>query len=232
MRAGWAVLVLGLFSFGVAFADGGIAKLREEGIAAYNAGDYSQAKKAFDEALRIAPLHSLGVWAARARVKLGEWVEADQQYEKVLKAPRGSAQASAEVEAREQAAREREALRHRMPRLRIRLEGIDASDVEVSIDGRVVSEAFLLVKKNKGIFPHGKSLEVNPGEHRLLGVSGEQRKEVSVTLGEGETRDVNLRFINPNTLRQRKCAEQCKRDCDGSNKCYVECKHRCFTQGD
>jgi tetratricopeptide (TPR) repeat protein len=229
---GWVILTLGLFSFSVALADGGIAKLREEGMTAYNAGDYSQAKKAFDEAFRLAPLHSLGVWAARARVKLGEWVEADAQYEKVVKAPLGSAQASSEAAARDQAVREREALRHRMPRLRIRLEGVDVSDVEVSIDGAPVSDEFLIVKRNKGIFPHGKSLEVNPGEHRLLGVSGEQRKELAVTLAEGQTRDVNLRFINPDTLRQRKCAEQCKSDCDGSNKCYVECKHRCFNKGD
>ncbi|HTV17964.1 MAG TPA: hypothetical protein VMG12_04815, partial [Polyangiaceae bacterium] len=125
-----------------------------------------------------------------------------------------------------------EELRHRMPRIRIRLEGIESEEVEVAIDGVPVANEFLLVKKKeKGIFPNGKSLVVNPGDHRIIGVSGEQRKEVAVSINEGQTRDVNLRFINPDTIRQRKCADKCKTDCS-SNKCYVDCKHRCFTEHD
>jgi tetratricopeptide (TPR) repeat protein len=212
-------------------ADDGVSKLRATGLAAYNAGDYLQAKKAFDEAFRITPLNSLGLWAARSRVKLGEWVEADERYEKVAKAPSAGGDRGAEAEAREQATREREELRHRMPRLRIRLEGVAANEVDVEIDGVPVADEYLLVKKKeKGIFPHGKSLIVNPGDHRIVGVSSEQRKEISVTIAEGQTRDVHLRFINPETLRQRKCADKCKSDCDGNNRCYVDCKHRCFTE--
>jgi tetratricopeptide (TPR) repeat protein len=220
---------------GAADADRGVGKLRATGLAAYNAGDFIEAKKAFDEAFRIAPLHSLGVWAARTRVKLGEWVEAEERYERIAKAPISGGERGAEEEARQQAVREREELRHRMPRLRIRLEGVAADEVEVEIDGVPVAAEYLQAKKkekDRGIFPHGKSLIVNPGDHRLVGVSGEQRKEVSISLGEGQTRDVNLRFINPETLRQRKCADKCKADCSGSNKCYVDCKHRCFTERD
>jgi len=199
---------------------------------AYNAGDFMEAKKAFDEAFKLVPLHSVGIWAARSRVKLGEWVEADEQLERITKAPIQRGERSTEEEARQQAMREREELRHRMPRLRIRLEGVGAEEVEVAIDGVPVAGEFLLVrKKEKGIFPHGKSLVVNPGDHRIVGVSGEQRKEVSVSINEGQTRDVNLRFINPDTIRQRKCADKCKADCT-SNKCYVDCKHRCFTERD
>jgi tetratricopeptide (TPR) repeat protein len=214
-------------------ADAGIAKLRATGLAAYNAGDYAEAKKAFDAAFRIAPLHSLGLWGARTRVKLGEWVEADERYERVAKAPVSGGDRGAEEDARQTAVREREELRHRMPRLRIRLEGLGTDDVEVELDGVPVSSEYLLAKKQeKGIFPHGKSLVVNPGDHRIVGVSGEQRKELSVSVAEGQTRDVNLRFINPDTLRQRKCSDKCKTDCSGSNKCYVDCKHRCFTEHD
>lgn len=215
-------------------ADTGVAKLRAAGVAAYNSGDYVEAKKAFDEAFRITPLHTLGVWGARTRVKLGEWVEADERYERVAKAPISAGERSSEEEARRQAVREREALRQRMPRLRIRLEGVTAADeVEVAIDGVPVAGEFLIVKtkEKSSIFPHGKSLVVNPGDHRIVGVTGEQRKELAVSITEGQTRDVNLRFINPDTLRQRKCADKCKADCS-SNKCYVDCKHRCFTERD
>lgn len=212
-------------------ADDGVSKLRAAGVAAYNAGDFIEAKKAFDEAYRQAPLHSLGVWAARTRVKLGEWVEADERYERLTKAPITQGVRTAEEEARQQAVREREELRHRMPRIRIRIEGVGQDEVEVAIDGRPVASEYLLVKKKeKGIFPHGKSLELNPGDHRIVGVTSQQRKEISITVSEGQTRDVSLRFVNPDTIRQRKCADKCKDDCAGNNKCYVDCKHRCFTE--
>lgn len=212
-------------------ADDGVDKLRAAGMKAFNAGDYVEAKKAFDEAFKLMPLHSVGLWAARSRVKLGEWVEADEQLERIAKSPIQRGERSAEEQARQQAMREREELRHRMPRLRIRLEGIGAGEVEVAIDGVPVADEYLLVRKKekKGIFPHGKSLVVNPGDHRIVGVSGEQRKEVSISVNEGQTRDVSLRFINPDTIRQRKCADKCKADCS-TNKCYVDCKHRCFTE--
>ena len=220
------VLLLALGCSVAAAADPGVSKLREVGMAAFEAGKFAEAKKAFDEAFRLAALHSLGVWSARARVKLGEWVQADERYEKLLELPLSQSDAAAEGEARQQAAREREELRQRIPRIRIRLEGVEASEVDVSIDGQAVAESFLV--KKKGPFPRGKSLEVNPGTHQVVGVSGEQRKEVSVTVAEGETRDVSLRFVNPDTVRQRKCRDKCRADCNENNKCYVDCKHRCF----
>jgi len=228
---GLGLLAARLGDVPAAGGDDGVGKLRAAGIAAYNAGDYGEAKKAFDEAYRRAALHSLGVWAARTRVRLGEWVEADERYEELTKAPITQGTRSSEEEARQQAVREREELRHRLPRLRIRVEGIGAAEVEVALDGAPVASEYLLVKrKEKGLFPNGKSLIVNPGDHRIVGVIGEQRKELSVNVGEGQTRDVSLHFINPETIRQRKCADKCKDDCDGNNKCYVDCKHRCFTE--
>jgi tetratricopeptide (TPR) repeat protein len=216
-------------------AEDSFGKLRAAGMKAYNAGDYAEAKKAFDEAFKLSPLHSVGLWAARSRVKLGEWVEADEQLERIAKAPIQHGDRSAEEEARQQAVREREQLRHRLPRLRIRLEGVGVDEVEVAIDGVPVASDFLLVQKKEkeqqSIFRNGKSLVVNPGDHRIVGISGEQRKEVSISVNEGQTRDVNLRFINPDTIRQRKCADKCKADCS-SNRCYVDCKHKCFTDHD
>jgi hypothetical protein len=215
-------------------AEDGVSQLRAAGMKAYNAGDFVEAKRAFDEAFKLSPLHSVGLWAARSRVKLGEWVEADEQLERLAKSPIARGDRSAEEEARQQAMREREQLRHRMPRVRIRLEGVEAEEVEVAIDGVPVANEFLLVKKkekDQSIFRNGKSLVVNPGDHHVVGVSGEQRKEVSLSINEGQTRDVNLRFINPDTIRQRKCADKCKADCS-SNRCYVDCKHKCFTDHD
>ena len=230
---GVVVLAAALGAFGADAADDGVGRLRAAGLAAYKAGDFAEAKKAFDEAYRLTPLHSLGVWSARTRVKLGEWVEADERYERLAKAPVTQGERGPEEEARQQAVREREELRHRLPRLRIRLEGVDTGQVEVALDGVPIADEFLLVKKkDNGVFPNGKSLVVNPGDHKIVGVSGEQRKELAVNVTEGQTRDVSLRFINPDTIRQRKCADKCKDDCAGNNRCYVDCKHRCFTEHD
>jgi hypothetical protein len=207
-----------------------VAKLRDEGVAAFQAGNYSAAKRAFDQAFGIAPLPSLGVWTARSRVKLGELLEADQRYGKVLDTPTPAGAEAAEGEARERAAREREELRHRIPHLRIRLEGVNPSEVEVRVDGTLVADEFVVVKKD-GPFRHGKALQVNPGAHQVLVVAADQRQEVSVSVKEGETRDVTLRFANSSTLRQRKCRDQCRTDCHDNNDCYVECKQRCFSKG-
>lgn len=211
----------------MAGADSGVAKLRETGLVAYQAGNYAGAKTAFDEAFRLSPLHSLGVWSARVRVKLGQWVEADERYEKLLKSPVKQGEAAEERQARDDAAREREELRHRMPRLRIRLDGVESKDVKVQIDGAAVGTAFLSGKK-KGPFPNGKALPVNPGSHQILAVSGDQRQELSVSIEEGQTRDVNLHFANPETVRQRKCRDKCRTDCRQDNDCYMDCKQRCF----
>lgn len=216
-------------SSAVAAAPPDVTRLRNEGMAAYEAGDYARALRAFDEAYRASRLHSLGIWGARARVKLNQWVEADERYERLVKSPVSGGDAAAEEQARRDAAREREELRHRLPRLRIKIEGVAPEEVEVRIDGNLVSPEFLIGKK-QGPFPRGKSLQVNPGEHRLVGVTEGQKRELSVALAEAQTRDVTFRFANPDTIRQRKCRDQCRTDCKDDNSCYVECKRRCFTK--
>lgn len=229
----WLVLLtLGLWLGGAPLSsaqDANVSKLRDAGMAAYESGNYAAAKQAFDQAFGLSPLHSLGLWTARARAKLGELLEADERYEKVLKAPLTESAPSAEREAQEHAAREREELRHRIPRLRIKLEGVDPSEVEVRLDGALVADEYVIVQKQSP-FPHGKALQVNPGSHQIVAVSADQRKDLSVTLAEGQTREVNLRFANSGTLKQRKCRDQCRTDCGENNECYVACKQRCFSK--
>ncbi len=223
-------LALALFftSWAVSAADPEAAKSYEEGMGAYNAGKYADAKSAFDRAFQLSRLHSMGVWTARARVKLGEWVEADARYEAVLKSPMTQGDAASEEQAREECAREREALRHRIPRLRIRVDGLGDESAEVSIDGVAIADEFVQGKKS-GPFPRGKSLQVNPGDHKLVAVSGDQRRELSFSITESQTRDLSVQFANPSTIRQKKCRDACRETCKTNNSCYVDCKRRCFT---
>jgi hypothetical protein len=207
-----------------------VAKLRDQGMAAYQSGKYADAKRAFDQAFVIAPLHTLGIWGARTRVKLGEFLEADERYGKVLDTPLPAGAEAAEGEAREHAAREREQLRHRIPHVRIRLEGVNPREVEVRINGVLVDDEYLMAKKD-GPFRRGKALQVNPGTHQILAVAADQRQDTSVSVTEGETKDVVLRFANASTIRQRKCRDKCHADCKKDNDCYVACKQRCFEKG-
>lgn len=233
MRTRWLsflVLVFGLIGSRSEAEPLNVAKLRDEGLAAYQSGNYSAAKAAFDRAFAVAPLHSLGVWTARSRAKLGELLEADERYGKVLDTPLPAGAEATEGEARGHAAREREELRHRIPHVRIRLEGVNPAEIEVRVDGELVGDEFLIVKKD-GPFRHGRALQVNPGTHQILAVSADQRKDASVSLKEGETRDVTLQFANASTVRQRKCRDLCRKDCGDNNDCYVECKQRCFSKG-
>lgn len=229
----WLVLLLLALGLGGAplssAGEANVSKLREAGMAAYESGNYPAAKQAFDEAFGLSPLHSLGLWSARTRAKLGELVEADDRYEKVLKVPLAASAPASEREAQEHAAHEREQLRHRIPHLRIKLEGVNPSEVEVRLDGVLVADEFVIVQKQSP-FPHGKALQVNPGNHQIVAVSSDQRKDVAVTLAEGQTREVNLRFANSGTLKQRKCRDQCRTDCRDDNDCYVACKQRCFSK--
>src|SRR6188768_170477 len=147
----WLVLLtLALWLGGAHLSSAGdadVSKLRDAGLAAFDAGNYPAAKQAFDQAFGLSPLHSLGLWAARARAKLGELVEADERYEKVLKTPLTEGAPSAEREAQQHAAHEREGLRHRIPHLRIKLEGVDPSEVELRLDGALIPDEFVIVQK-------------------------------------------------------------------------------------
>jgi tetratricopeptide (TPR) repeat protein len=237
MRSGsvarrWLLLLPLLFVLsGVRFSSAeepDVAKLRDEGMTAYQLGNYKKAEQAFDRAYAIAPLHSLGIWSARSRVKLGQWLEADERFDELIKKP-VPAGAREESMARDAAAHERDELRKRMPHLRFRVEGAKASELEVRVDGVLVPDEFLVGKKD-GPFRHAKAFQVNPGSHQILAVSVDQRLDQSVEVNEGETRDVNLRFANSGTLRQRKCRDQCRTDCHDDNDCYVNCKERCFSK--
>src|SRR5262245_61208540 len=99
------------------------------GIRAYAAGDYPSASTQLEESYALLPVPSLGLWSARALVKLGKLIEAEQRYRGVLglsvadDAPpvQHAARATAELELAE--------LLPRLPALRIRVLGARAEAV-------------------------------------------------------------------------------------------------------
>jgi hypothetical protein len=129
--------------------------------------------------------------------------------------------------AKEQALEQLNRLRRDIPRLRIHLLGAGPTDVVVTVDREVV-DASLLKRNKEGPVRRGQSLKLNPGTHRVVGTMGKVRRQVSVAMEPGSTREVSLKFPNPDTLRQRSCRDACRKRCAEDNDCYVECKGRCF----
>ena len=205
-------------------------EIRKSGIEAYTAGDYTKAKSLFDSAGALAPSATALLWSARARAKLKLFLEALEFYEWAAEPGVTKEDPSLERESRDAARLERETLDRRIPRLRIYLDSTSEPDeVEVTVDGKRVSKS-LLKRDENGPFRRGRALKLNPGRHQVLAIKGESRREVSVSLTEGQKREVRLRFPNPKTVEQRKCRDGCEKKCGGKNQCYLECKRHCFTR--
>src|SRR4051812_29141942 len=62
-------------------------KLGYVGVQAYDAKDYATATDKLEKAFRLYQAPSLGLWSARALVKSGKLVEAQERYLKVTRLP-------------------------------------------------------------------------------------------------------------------------------------------------
>lgn len=227
----WKIFLLVSLSCAVcAAAPTRVNELREAGKAAFQEQRYQTAKRAFERAYRTSKLHSLGVWVARTHAKLDELTQATRVLNQLIAMPLPSDAPPEEKQARQTALQLWNTLREEVPRLRIVVAGVKPSELVVKVDGQTVGSEFLQ-KVKKGPFRRGKSLELNPGTHRVVGVySSDLERHVSITLKRGQRRSVRLEFPNPDTLRQRKCRDSCRSRCEGDNPCYVDCKTKCFTK--
>jgi len=159
-------------------------KLGSEGVAAYEDGRYDVATDRLERAFEVLPVPSLGLWSARALEKSGHWVEAAERYLQTTRLPLDRAgDIPVQEQAKKDAAREHEALVPRIPNLLIQIEGADASDVAVTVAGVSIQSALL-----------GTAFPANPGRTRVEGTLGERRVEEEVSLTEGQTETVVLRF--------------------------------------
>jgi hypothetical protein len=116
-------------------------------------------------------------------VRAGRWVEASERYLEVERSTLPEGAPAEQSQAVQDAAQERRELLGRLPSLKISIEGADASDVFVTVNGQLVKAALLGVKQS-----------VNPGKLLVKGVRGEQVVEQTVELAEAQSREVKLSF--------------------------------------
>jgi hypothetical protein len=158
-------------------------KLGTAGIDAYNAQDFPSAADKLDRAYKILKAPSLGLWSARAFVKLGRLLEASERYLEVTRLSTVEGDQRIQEQAKVDARKEYDTLTPRISGLVVKLEGATASQVSISVDGKPLKSELV-----------GESTPMDPGAHKVLGVRGNEKVEASVTLAEGKEGVALLRF--------------------------------------
>jgi hypothetical protein len=165
---------------------GAARTLGNEGVKAYQSGDYASADRKLDKAYRVLQAPSLGLWSARALVKLGRLVEATERYLEVTRLGSVGGDEAVQKQAQADAQAELEALTPRVPSIVIELVGAAPGETTVSIDG-VELKAELV----------GERRPTEPGKHTVVGRRGTEQAQAEVVLAEGDQKSVQLVFTAP-----------------------------------
>ena len=161
-------------------------QLGEQGIEAYWAADYKTANDKLDRAYSLFSVPTLGLWSARARVRLGLLVEAAERYRDAERAADPVGDRVAQKQAQRSATQELTALLPRIPSLTIQLDDKSPADVSITIDGVVMSSAMI-----------GARRPTNPGPHQIEAVHGSEHQKVEVILAEKTHEERTFKFQTP-----------------------------------
>lgn len=155
-----------------------LAKARtlfKEGVSLEAAGDWASALSKFEEVAKVKTTPAVRFHIGRCKEHLGRLNEALGEYR------------IAEYEAQQAKAKEldeiskaREQLEARVPKLII-TRGKGAESAKIELDGVALGEAQV-----------GKEVSTDPGPHRIVAKIGGSEFEQSVTLAEGESKNVEL----------------------------------------
>ncbi len=186
----WASVCLLLIATRDARAEPNDSEIRDRaralgyaGVEAYAVGDYETASAKLEQSFLLLPVPSLGLWSGRALAKLGKWVEATERFRVVSEYVVRPADPPVQQAAKLDAARELRELLGRIPRLTLQLRGATVDEVEVELDGVVLSDP-----------EFGHSRLVNPGPHTVIGIRGTEKSQVALSIGEAGDEEVWLRF--------------------------------------
>lgn len=196
LRGAWLGLLSGvLLCTSSAFAEDAEIRtaardLATQGAQAFDAGDYAQASDFFRRAHELVPAPSIALLRARSLAKLGQLLEAIDIYEQTARFKLPEDAPEAYLQAVETARGEMEEVRHRLPRLKVMLIGVSASEpAQVSMDDKPTPEALLGVER-----------PTNPGPHRIEArVGGQLRatRELSMVEGQSYQIELDLRPVQP-----------------------------------
>ncbi|HMA94570.1 MAG TPA: hypothetical protein VKP30_17890 [Polyangiaceae bacterium] len=153
-----------------------------EGIRAYQGGDFNLAVDKLDRAFGVVKVPTLGLWYARALVKVGKLVEASERYREVVRLEVTEGKIKEQKKAQAEAVEELEALQAKIPALTITVQNV-TENTEILLDGNPVAQKLL-----------GLATPANPGAHRVSAKQDTQSVERTVTLSEGDKKSVELKL--------------------------------------
>jgi hypothetical protein len=162
---------------------GAARQLGDDGIAAFQSGDFPAASTKLEKAYAIWRVPTMGLWSARALVKVGKLVEARERYLEVESLLLTETDTAAQEEAKRTSKLELESLAPRIPNLIVVLEGAQPNEVTVHVDGAPLPAVLI-----------GEKRPVNPGRHEIVGQKGSERVATAVDVKEGVIQAAALRF--------------------------------------
>jgi hypothetical protein len=153
------------------------AELSVEGRQAFERHAFAKAVAKFDQAYKLLPAPTVGLWSARARAKLGKLLLAEVRYREVLRSPLvGDPEVQREAQA--QAKEELSALRSRIPVLIITNDR-PSLPIVVHLDGVLVSKL-------------DSEQQLDPGTHQVVAERNSERRTFDMTLVEGERQTLHV----------------------------------------
>ena len=156
------------------------------GVRAYAARDFVLASERLERAYSLLPAPSLGLWSARALVRLGKLVQAEERYLAVTRMQLETNAADVHRAARATAELELRELLPTLPSLSVSIAGAPPNEVIVTLDG------------SPWPLSAGRASRwINPGRHQIVGVWEGQRSERELVATEGASSEVLLGFESP-----------------------------------
>jgi hypothetical protein len=190
MRGRAALLLLLLSSLPVSTAAAEDSQARAaarelggQGVAAYKREAYAEALDKLERAYEVVHVPSLGLWSARALLKLGRWVEASERYVEVTRLDTSRGNQAIQEKAKKDAETELAALKPRVPGLELTVAGVPRQDVTIELDGKALPAALL-----------GTRIPIDPGPHRLQVRYADQQQEKSFTADERQVVPISMQF--------------------------------------
>lgn len=159
--------------------------LVKQGVDDLNADRAESALMKFTEALAVARVPTVAVWAAKANEKLGRLVAAAELYENaLLMQPNELWVGKTQQQAQQQASKALSAVKPRIPTARIEIIGnVDGTDIDVTIDDAKVPNTLLNTER-----------PLDPGKHVFVAKQGRQSATETLTLAEAAKSTVTLRL--------------------------------------
>ncbi len=131
--------------------------LANRGYELFKQGDYNEAISLFEQAERLSHSPVILSYIAQSYEQLGKLLEAQRTYDAIVEEPLREDASPDFVRAQRRAREQAPLLRRRLPRLRLRLTGIDAGAAEIQLDGKPLTAEALEAP-----------VAVNPGNRTVI----------------------------------------------------------------